>query len=687
MAPGCYLQAAGAQATVPPPSPEPAPFKSQQPKLAPLTPALDSSAGASGGASATTPAGSGGTPAEPAGSAAGVAGKKGVANSPSPKNKTSSTAASASGAATKSATKSAVKSATKSATNNSSEGMPPSAPSRESMAKIADLEKLMFGAAHPEIPIDYRLDRLESEVFHTTNPEWPTNQRIQRLNETLVGGAGTAGGKSSTDNWEAGTPAAGDSNPYAGGGSGYTATNAGANNMYSPNALPPYYGASGYPYGASPYGNGLGASMYGSPNALPNSPYLMPAYGSSNALPQADAQSSSSSFSMPPASQLQSADYQKELSEDEFQQAALQVINDFRQQQGLGALAPDTVASSVARDLVADNCKRNTVSHQDQHGYNPDVRYTRAGGTDCLVETLTAIKSTSKPKLNKALAYAIVKEMVSHQDDRDAISGSHATAAGFSAGWSSGHDKLIACTEIVTKQAEVASVPTEVKVGDKIDVKGVITGPYKFSRITVAWEGMSPSAGDDAEEQQDDALPYFPPLDYEAFAKHSEHDWTRTKQVLQIAGIGLALAGGVFIPPVALAAPLIAATGPVVMKPKAVSDIPIKGGVHVDGAAFSHKVQVSKENKDGIYYVTIWANTDADPTPFAISRRAILAHGTGGDDSGGEQVGGGGDKDKENGTQLKLSEQSKGVQSSNEMLPADTNKAGSDKPREKDESK
>src|SRR5262249_2642483 len=150
---------------------------------------------------------------------------------------------------------------------------------------------------------------------------------------------------------------------------------------------------------------------------------------------------------------------------------------------------------------------------------------------------------------------------------------------------------------IIIKQGDVAPIPAEANVGDKLDLKGVITGPYKFARITVAWEGILPASADDAEEQ-DEALPYFPPLDYEAYARRSEHDWQKGKQALQLAGITLAIAGGIFMPPVALAAPLIAATGNSTMQPKAVSEIPVRGGVHVDGAAFSHKLPLSKDNKE-----------------------------------------------------------------------------------------
>jgi hypothetical protein len=79
----------------------------------------------------------------------------------------------------------------------------------------------------------------------------------------------------------------------------------------------------------------------------------------------------------------------------------------------------------------------------------------------------------------------------------------------------------------------------------------------------------------------------------------------------------------VFIPPVALAAPLIAASVGT-STPKPVSEIPMKGGVKSDGSNFTHKLVLNNQGKEGIYYVTIWASNGDQILP--VSRRAIIAH-------------------------------------------------------------
>jgi hypothetical protein len=59
--------------------------------------------------------------------------------------------------------------------------------------------------------------------------------------------------------------------------------------------------------------------------------------------------------------------------------------------------------------------------------------------------------------------------------------------------------------------------------------------------------------------------------------------------------------------------------------PKPVSDIPIHGGVKVEGLTFNGKVPINKDNKEGIYYVTIWGTMNKLSKSVPISRRAILA--------------------------------------------------------------
>lgn len=436
------------------------------------------------------------------------------------------------------------------------------------LAKLAQLEKIMFGASQPNIPLAYRLDRLESEVFHQTNPDWQPKARVDRLSKTLLGGGGIP------------------------------AVPALPTTASMPSLTP-------MPSGSLP---ALDPSLGGTP--------LPPINQQS-----ADNGSPAASPYLPVPVEAGSAEFTKPLSRQQLEAYGLELINEARLQVGLKPLMEDDIAAKVARDLVADLCKRDCVMHQNSLGENPDVRYTKAGGVDCMVESLASTKLKRRPIPNKALVYNLVKQLLDHQDDRDALLNVHASHFGFSFDISQPGDRIIACAETVVREGQVDSVPATVRVGEKIDIKGHLNESCKFAKITVAWEGLT-SPPDDSDPDEE-ATPYFPPLDYEAYACHGEHDFAKAEQVLKITGMAVALAGGVFIPPVALAAPLIAFAPP--PKPKALSEIPVHRGVHSNGSSFDMKLPLSKENKEGIYYITVWAKGETDQAPFAVSRRAVVA--------------------------------------------------------------
>lgn len=320
--------------------------------------------------------------------------------------------------------------------------------------------------------------------------------------------------------------------------------------------------------------------------------------------------------------------WQDAISHEELSRFALEYLNDRRNQQGLSPLRLDPMAEKVGRELLADLTKRNTVSHSNAQNENPDIRYTKSGGTDSMLESVVAVRTSGRMKLNRALVRQLFDILEQRQDDRQALFSPDATQFGFCLGQTPENDRLIGVAEIITKRGEFAPLPTEVTVGDKVEVKGQIEAPYRFDKISLAWEGGLP--GGEPFDDSDEALPYFAPLDYEAHGQKAERNWEGRIRVMQMLGIAAIAAGSIFMPPVALAAPLLlaapAATGG--GKPKAISDIPVHGGVKVDdNGSFSHKVTISKDGKEGIYYITVWATTGDGATPVPISRRAVIARG------------------------------------------------------------
>ncbi len=315
--------------------------------------------------------------------------------------------------------------------------------------------------------------------------------------------------------------------------------------------------------------------------------------------------------------------YQAEISLDELKIFVLQMINDRRNLQGLPSLSADEIAGKVAQSHADEMAKRNTISHFDARGENPDQRYTKAGGSDSMTECLTML--TNHGKVNRIAGMYFLRDLLKRQDDHDAIMSPDATGLGFAAAENRNHNRMYACFELVNKHGLMQPVPTELKAGEKIEVKGAVFEPYRIDRVTLAWENPNSEALASADESEE-ALPYFPPLDYVAYAAKSERDWSTGVNMLKAAGIVACLAGGMFIPPVALAAPAITLMGsPNTSEPKPVSDIPVKGGVKVSGPLFNVKIGISNDSKPGLYYLTVWAVPEGGTKSVPISRRTIVA--------------------------------------------------------------
>ncbi|MBN8661872.1 MAG: CAP domain-containing protein [Candidatus Obscuribacter phosphatis] len=312
---------------------------------------------------------------------------------------------------------------------------------------------------------------------------------------------------------------------------------------------------------------------------------------------------------------------------DQVGRFAIEIVNAERANYGLSPLTPDNLAEKLATTHGAYLASRGQVSHFDEFGLGPDRRYTLVEGTDALTESIASVKCTDVGAVKpcKAAAARLLKVFLSRQDDRDSILSPDATHIGFSVNSLGSSGRFVAVCNVVSRHALMGPLPFQVGQGEKVEVKGVMNSPYVFDRVTLAWEanqsGAAP-AGDDGEE----ALPYFPPLDYVAYSARSEHDYSKAVTAIKIGGMVAAVAGGMFFPPIALAAPLIAVAGSP-GEPRPVSDIPVKGGVKLDGAAFNVKLPLNNENKEGLYYVTVWGTLGKGQKSIPISRRVILVAG------------------------------------------------------------
>lgn len=445
----------------------------------------------------------------------------------------------------------------------------------EKYPAVANLEVMTFGETHPKMSISDRLANLETTVFKVTHPTDSLFARTERLQKTLVGNDGPS--------------------PYE-------------SPQYRPPDLPSY------------------ATM---PPPAQAAPPPAPAWSE-------EARRAPASTGNPGEGQYAYFEEIAVLPENrvvvngqQLQDYFLEMVNTERRKVGAPPLEIDAIAEKLATEHVTQLAERAQISHCNVKGENPDRRYTLLGGTDAVTESLVSLKSgeLGSKRLYRGAAAKLLRVLMSHQDDRDALTSRDSTHVGFAAEWTADRSRLIACAELVSKHAIIHPTPTEARVEEKIDVKGVMTPPYQFVRVTLAWEGGNSNLASVADEAEE-ALPYFPPLDYIAYQRRAEsggHD--RAIMILKGVGIAAAIAGGVFMPPVALAAPLIAVSGSGSGEHKPASEIPVKGGVKVEGNVFETKVPLSNENKDGLYYLTVWGSEGPGAKPVPISRRVIYVSG------------------------------------------------------------
>ena len=305
-----------------------------------------------------------------------------------------------------------------------------------------------------------------------------------------------------------------------------------------------------------------------------------------------------------------------------------ELINFERRKRNIEPLENDKLIQDMAEQQMIEMLELRQLSHSDQYGQNPDRRYTLVGGTDAVSEGLVAMSTADLPssKLTKAAVCLLLKKMLMRQDDREALLSAEATHLASSFGVNGNGTKLFGCTEVLTRHSKMEPLARTAKVGEKVTVAGEIFKPYQFDKITLAWEEALDSPIEE-EPGSDEALPYFPPLDYVAYDTKSERDHTKAITALKALGVMAAIAGGMFVPPVALAAPLIVLAGPGASEMRPQSDIPVKGGVKLNGSSFKVNLPLDNENQGGLYYVTVWASLGEGSRPFAVSRRAILVTG------------------------------------------------------------
>jgi hypothetical protein len=124
----------------------------------------------------------------------------------------------------------------------------------------------------------------------------------------------------------------------------------------------------------------------------------------------------------------------------------------------------DEIAARMAEAQVSDLFKRKVISHTNEKGENPDLRYTSWGGSGAIMESLVVLKPehVKKNEYTRALVAHAFKLLLERQDDRDSLLSPDATGFGFALRLIPEQNRAFVCVEISPNHGHVSRLETPV---------------------------------------------------------------------------------------------------------------------------------------------------------------------------------------------------------------------------------
>ncbi|GEM_PF-2353760 len=321
-----------------------------------------------------------------------------------------------------------------------------------------------------------------------------------------------------------------------------------------------------------------------------------------------------------------------EISELEFVNILLSLINDERSFKGLLPLIRDDIAMKVALEQAKSLISKGYLSYFNLQNQGPDERYTLSGGTGALIEIVKGFElekieikkdtKKNKIKLSELLAKQLLQAIHANTDDSEVLLNPYNTHFGLGIALSKDGKKFVSVTDFVTKGGEVEPIKPVVNLGETLQVSGKINKPFKFKALSVAYFDGSKIVDlepDNLTFDNESIEPYFPPQDYIAFGDTGKGNLLKVLKGIGVIGaIGAApFTGGAS----AILAPALLNSiqnGP----PK---EIPLKGGIKYISKTgnFSGNIPLNYGGKSGLYFVSVLAEISGVSYPVVISRRTI----------------------------------------------------------------
>lgn len=313
-----------------------------------------------------------------------------------------------------------------------------------------------------------------------------------------------------------------------------------------------------------------------------------------------------------------------EVTDREFLQILFEVINEERSFQGLLPLKIDAIANKVAEEHALELILKGHLSHFNLKNQGPDERYSLSGGTGALTEVIKGFQVTENNKeviLTPLLVKQLVQAILNNSDDVHIIKSSYVTHIGTGIAMTKNKKGFVSVIEFLIKQGEFEPLKPKIYLGEKLDISGKVSKPYKFKAISIAYFdnlGTESKIYKEPYFDNDSIKPYFPPQEYIAYGDTSKSNIAKFVKGLGFIGaIGAApFTGGAS----AILAPVFLSSlqgGP----PR---EIPLKGGVKAKKSGeFLGSIDLNYESRVGLYLINVLSEFPGANYPIVISRRTV----------------------------------------------------------------
>lgn len=178
-----------------------------------------------------------------------------------------------------------------------------------------------------------------------------------------------------------------------------------------------------------------------------------------------------------------------------LQDHLLQLINWDRTQNGLTPVTWDPVAAQAGRDHAFEIASTCAMSHWNQKGYGPDVRYTLAGGLDSVMENVYQYwhSAGGGPRTEQDWLDLVTKAQAAWMQSaghRANILAPEHTGVGVGIAYDAATGCLALAQEFANHYVIMEFVPLDARVGDTIQVRGRLEPGAADPLINMAWEPL-----------------------------------------------------------------------------------------------------------------------------------------------------------------------------------------------------